>query len=201
MVESNPKWLISTLAGDRGARPFGSIIGSVYQSHLIILLEYQMKRTSFFICCLSAVLLSAISPALYSQQASDSDRRLKVYVGEIKGEEDIVKPVRDRLVDELAKRGVALSPSEDESDVILLGTGVHRVGTRFVIRSRTTVLIVIRGDIQLSARSGKKLWTSEVSSARWAISEPGSFAQIAASRVAPVLHKLRSSILAAPSSR
>lgn len=187
------------LAGDRGARPFGSIIGSVYQSHLIILPEYQMKRTFFFICCLSAVFLSAISPALYSQQASD--RRLKVYVGEIKGEEDIVKPVRDRLVDELAKRGVALSPSEDESDVILLGTGVHRVGTRFVIRSRTTVLIVIRGDIQLSARSGKKLWTSEVSSARWAISEPGSFAEIAASRVAPVLHKLRSSILAAPSSR
>jgi hypothetical protein len=147
-----------------------------------------MKRLFFGTACLSLVLLPG-SCNLVSQQALREDSRLKLYVGEIKGDEDIVKSVRDHLVDELSKRGVALSPSESESDAILLGTSVHRVGSRLIIRNHATVSIVIRGDIQLNARDGKKLWTSDVSSTRWAVSQTGSFAEVAASRTARVLRE------------
>lgn len=158
--------------------------------------EDLMKRNVFGIFCFSAVLLLSVSCDVYSQH--ETTRRLKLYVGEIKGDEDIVKSVRDRLVDELAKRGVALSPSENESDAILRGIGVHRTGTHLMLRGRSTLSLVIRGNIQLSARDGRKLWNSDVSSTRWAISETGSFAEIAAGRTADVLRRISPQITAKP---
>jgi len=152
--------------------------------------EDVMKRILFGLFCSSAVLLLSLPPYACSQQAARESPRLKLYVGEIKGDEDLVKSVRAHLVDELAKRRVALSPSESESDATLSCIGVHRVGTRLMLRSRSTVAIVIRGDIQLHARNGRKLWTSDVSSTRWAASETESFASVAASRTTQVLRQM-----------
>jgi hypothetical protein len=145
------------------------------------------------------IVLSPGLPITASSQAAPNDTpRLRLYVGEIKGDEDLIKSIRDHLVDELGKHGVALSPSPEEADVVLTGSGIHQVGTRFVVRSKVTELIAIRGEIQLSARDGRTLWSRDISSARWAVSQTQSFAETAASRTEPMLRLISPRILARP---
>lgn len=149
-----------------------------------------MKRILFGLFCCVLVLSPGLPSEACSQQVSSESPRLKLHVGEVNGDEDLVKSVRSQLVDELSKRGVALVASEEEADATLRAVGVHRTGTRFMIRTRPTVSIVIRGDLQLIARDGRKVWTSDISSTRWAFSETASFAGIAASRVAKMLRQM-----------
>ena len=149
-----------------------------------------MKRIVFALFGSVVVFLLCLPTEACSQQVPSESSRLKLYVGEVKGDEDLVKSVRSQLVDQLAERGVALVASEEEADATLMCVGVKRTGTRLMFRSRPTVSIVIRGDIQLISRDGRKLWTSDVSSTRWAFSETASFAEIAASRVAQKLRQM-----------
>ena len=58
-----------------------------------------MKRIVYCVFSLAVVLWISISPRACSQQVSDKAPRLKLYVGEIIGEKDVVKSVRDHLVD------------------------------------------------------------------------------------------------------
>jgi len=157
-----------------------------------------MKRFRLGLFCFVLVLSLSFPFGSCSQQLPAESPLLKLYVGEVKGDEDLVKSVRAQLVDELAKRGVVLVASAEEADATLTGIGVHRTSTRFMIRSRPTVSIVIRGDVQLNARDGRKLWTSDVSSTRWAFSETASFAQIAAGRVAQILSQIAPQMSARP---
>ena len=145
---------------------------------------------------LSASAICLISPfplAAFSQAKLTEPSKLKIYVGAVKGDADLTRSIRSQLVDELARRGIALVASEEQADAVLSGFGVQRTARRFTILGKTTVLIVIRGDIELTSRNGKKLWTSDVSSARWAFSETRSFASNAASRVDLALHQLSGS--------
>jgi hypothetical protein len=148
-----------------------------------------MKRVLFGLSCSVVVILAGLPPASRSQQIVPESPRLKLYVGEVKGDKDLVTSIRSRLVDELAERGVALVASAEEADATLTGIGVHRTYRRWMFRSRPTVLVSIREDVQLNAHDGRKLWTSDVSSTRWAVSETASFAEIAASRVAQRLRQ------------
>ncbi len=149
-----------------------------------------MKPFVFAVFYSSVAFLLSFPSGSYAQLAPSESSRMKLYVGEFKGDEDLVKSIREHLVDELAKRGVALSPSDEEADAVLVGASIHRVGKRLMFRSKATMSIVIRGDIQLNARNGRKLWSSDVSSTRWAVSETQSFADIAASRTAQVLRQM-----------
>jgi hypothetical protein len=157
-----------------------------------------MRRVAFGLFCSVVVLSLSLTSEACAQQMHSESPRLKLYVGEIKGDEDLVKSVRAQLVDELTKRGVALVASEEEADATLAGVGVHRTGTRLMFRTRPTVSIVLRGDVQLIARDGRRLWTSDVSSARLALSETASFAEIAASRVAQKLRQMTPQMTAKP---
>jgi|GEM_PF-5492201 hypothetical protein len=137
---------------------------------------------------LSAALFTTLLPSKAAQpQALSGQPRLKVFVGEVKGDEDVSQSIRTRLVDELARRGVALVASQEQADVTLKGIGVHRTARRFMIRGQATVSVVIRGDVLLFTRGGRQLWNGDVSSTRWAFSETRSFAETASSRVASFL--------------
>ena len=147
-----------------------------------------MKRIVSGLLCSLVMLSLALPFEAYTWDMSAAPR-LRVYVGEVTGDEDLVKSVRSQLVDELAKRGIALAASEEEADATVRVVGVRRAGTHVMFRTRSTVLIVIRGDLQVIARDGIKLWSSDVSSTRWAFNETASFAKIAASRIARMLRQ------------
>ena len=145
-------------------------------------------------------LLSAFPLTTLSQANLTEPSRLRIYVGEVKGDADLTRSIRSQLVDELVARRIALVASEEQADAVLTASGVHRTGRRFTTPRKTTVLIVIRGDIELTSRDGKKLWKGDVSSAHWALSETRSFASNAAGQVDQSLRKLsrnRSSLAAA----
>lgn len=157
-----------------------------------------MKRILFGLVASVVMLSVGLRSEAWSQQVPSEAPRVKLYVGEVKGDEDLEKSVRAQLVDDLAERGVALVASEEEADATLIGVGVHRTGTRFMLRTRATVSIVIRGDVQLIARDGRKLWTSDVSSTRWAFSEVASFSGIAANRVAQKIREMAPQMASKP---
>lgn len=150
----------------------------------------MMKRILFGLFCTVVVVSVALPAGACSQETPPKSSALTLYVGEVKGEEDLVRSVRAQLVDELVMRGIALVASEKEADATLTGSGIHRAGTRFMVGTHDTVSIVIRGHLQLIACDGRKLWSGDVSSKRWAFSETGSFAQTAAGRVAQILRQL-----------
>ena len=137
------------------------------------------------LCCLTA---APLLPAqnLRAQSFVNSGPQLRVYVGAINGpEEDFARHVRARLVDELLERGVALVESEENADAVLTGERVQESTKSLKLGRRPAMCI--RGDLHLRAKRGALLWSGDISSDRYAVSQTASFAQNAGKKIALAL--------------
>ena len=107
---------------------------------------------------------------------------MNLYVKPLLGPDaELDKSVRQRLVSELLKRGIAVTESEESADVILSGSGLMQ--TSFPPSFGHHPSVRVRATLRLANKRSVALWTSDVSSSRYAVSETASFVDKASKAV------------------
>lgn len=122
--------------------------------------------------------------ALPAQTAARQPLILNLYVSPLEGPDaNLVKSVRAKLIDELAKRGIAIIESKENADAILTGSGLMQAATNFRGHPHIHVLASMR----LVNKNGVALWAGDVSSRSLAFSESASFVDRVTDKVVAAL--------------
>jgi len=99
---------------------------------------------------------------------------LNLYVQPIQAADaELAKSVREKLIVELQRRGVAVVESGEGADAVLSVSGL--VESTFATSLGHRPILRIRAGTRLVNRNGVALWGSDVSSARFAVSRADSF--------------------------
>jgi hypothetical protein len=131
-------------------------------------------RAALLFCCgLFAVALLPV----HSQSP-----RLNLYVQPLQAADaDLAKSVREKLIVELEKRGIAVVESGEGADAVLSGSGLVESPYPTSLGHRPSIRI--RAGMRLVNRKGVAIWAGDVSSARFAVSRTASFVDKAADGV------------------
>jgi hypothetical protein len=123
---------------------------------------------------------------LSSQAAAQQSMDLRVFVKPLEGPDaELTKSVGKKLIRELEKRGISVTESKDDADAILTGSGLMQTSRKNSYGSHPAVCI--RASLRLVNKNGVALWTEDVSSSRYAVSETSSFVERVTDGVAKAL--------------
>jgi hypothetical protein len=124
------------------------------------------------------------------QPAHSQSPHLNLYVQPWQASDaELARSVREKLIVELQKRGIAVVESGEGADAVLSASGL--VESPFPTSLGHRPSIRIRAGMRLVNRNGVAIWASDVTSARFAVSRTASFVDKAASGVVEALTQER----------
>jgi len=123
---------------------------------------------------------------VHAQAEMQQPNDLKVFIAPLAGPDaDLVKSIQAKLIRDFEKQGILVTEIKENADVILTGTGVMQSNFATSLGHRPRYRI--RGSMRLVNKNGVALWTADVSSSPYAVSESSSFVEKVTEKVAAAL--------------
>jgi hypothetical protein len=155
--------------------------GWVFELNLLCWRD-ALRKLLLFISLLTCGIAGAVP--LAAQSAPTQTQGLKVSVTPLEGSNaGVDNMLSAKLISHLVKRGVSVTESEVDADVVLTGSGL--IGTS--LSENGNVRYHLQAGMRLVDKEGAVLWADDVSSGRFAQSASSSFADNVAKSVAQAL--------------
>lgn len=139
-----------------------------------------------FLTVLLMLSCGIFATALSAQIAERQPVILNLYVSPIEGPDaELAKSIRGKLIDDLAKHGIALAESKENADAIL--TGSKLMQNSFPTKLGHRSILHIHATMRLVNKNGVALLAEDISSSRFAVSESASFVDRVTDKVLAVL--------------